>query len=445
MLPVRAAAASLLLLGCSGDPDPLIHAGRAQQLVIVATPARDGRALPTSQVEIRGVVAPGTVALVRGEVSDAALAALAEGRVLESVGERAVPIELRASAAGHVVAPLQPMSEGRHTLAVGSPRARHVFDVALGPPLAHVALARRDDAVVCLQAPSGPLTPLGPEATRAVEGAAGAPDDRCYTLSRPLPAALAREDGTIVALVPPSPPRAPRAASKDGCAPPRLALGGACVEVEDDRLVVLDAQTPSILWLDVGGARLRAELDELPAIVRGLAPASALHVTATWVPPEGVAASVVATVQTSPARARGVLTEALADPLGPEPDGEWVELANDGSSPLDVTGWSLRDGSGASALPSAVVAPYERVLLVTERFAPTAPAPPELCRTLPLAALGKNGLSNDGEALELVSPAGLVASRLPPAKARAGWSVSRSLDEALRDVVHAGPPTPCAP
>ncbi len=439
----------LLPLTCSlacgvGDPDPAAAPPRPA-LNVTTTPTLGGRAVSTSQLELRGELDATTVALVRGDVSDVALGSLAGGQLPSSVAARAVAIEVSPTETGVVVRARAPLAAERHTLAVGAPRTRVTLDVAPGPPLARVALSRDLDVVLCVDGPAGELVGVGAAPSTVLAGAPGAPDDRCFTVTRPLPAALARADGTLAALVPPSPPASPRAASTAACDPPRVALGRACADVEDDRLVVRGAPSPSLLWLDVGGVRLRAALDGSPTIVRGLAADAALGARAIWVPFAGDATSSDVTLRTGPALARAVLTEALADPLGPEPDAEWIELTNDGALPLDLTGYALRDSAGAAPLPSAVVAPYSRVLLVTPRFVPTTPPPPEGCRMLTLPSLGKNGLSNDGEALELLRPDGSVESRLPAAKARAGWSVSRELDRAFSDAVATGPPTPCAP
>ncbi|MCC6648521.1 MAG: lamin tail domain-containing protein [Polyangiaceae bacterium] len=441
--------ASLALLGstvlpsCGGDPDP--RPPPAPLVVVEAVPLLLGHPVPTSQLLVRGEIDPATVALVRGEVSDAALSALASGSLPTSVRSRSLPIDVERVEAGLVVRPRAPLTEERHTLAVGAPRARATLDVVSGPPEAVIALAGPDDVVACVDAPEDALIAVGAAPSRVTPGARGVEDDRCFTVSRPLPSALARSDGALVALVPPSPPEEPRASSSRRCAPPRVALGDACVEIEDDRLVVHDATTPSLLWLDADDARLRVSIRTLPATLRGLAPSSTMGVRAVWLPPSGAPVRAELTLRTTPPRARGVLTEALADPLGPEPDAEWVEIANDGALPLDLTGWGLRDEVGASTLPSAVLAPGARALLVTPRFVASEPPPSTSCRLLVVASLGKNGLSNEGEALELVTPDGAVASRLPAVKARAGWSVSRGLDASVDAAPAVGPPTPCAP
>lgn len=429
---------------CGGEPEPPPRAPRPS-VTITVTPLIGDHALPTSQLELRGDVDPATVALVRGDVSDAALGALTSGKLPASVAARTVAIDVTPSPSGFVVRARGLLTDERHTLAVGAPRARATFEVRAGPPTGRVALSRRDDVVLCVDEPQPSLFAVGVEPARVTPGASGAPDDRCFTVARPLPAALARADGALVALVPPSPPTAARGAMPGECPSPGVALGPACVDVEDDRLVVRGAPSPSLLWLDLGGARVRATLDGGATVLRGLTPETTTTARATWIPLDGAPVVRDVTLRTGPATARAVLTEALADPLGPEPDAEWIELGNDGALPLDLTGYTLRDAAGASPLPSAVVAPYSRVLLVTPRFVPTTPPPPGGCRLLRLPSLGKNGLSNDGEALALLTPDGAVASRLPAAKARAGWSVSRALDQALDDAVTSGPPTPCAP
>ncbi len=45
-----------------------------------------------------------------------------------------------------------------------------------------------------------------------------------------------------------------------------------------------------------------------------------------------------------------VLNEFMANPSGPEPDGEWIELYNKGGSSIDINGWVLYDAIDSHSL-----------------------------------------------------------------------------------------------
>ncbi|HEX7453740.1 MAG TPA: lamin tail domain-containing protein, partial [Polyangiaceae bacterium] len=155
-------------------------------------------------------------------------------------------------------------------------------------------------------------------------------------------------------------------------------------------------------------------------------------------------------VDTAAARARPVLNEVLADALGPEPQSEWIELVNDGSLALDLSGYSLQDSGGLTPLPAQVLAPEEYALLVRNDFTPNAsdvpPAPGAHLIRLP--NLGKSGLSNAGERLALQDSAGQECSALPALPAKPGQSLARLHLWSLDGDVSAfsfGTPTPGAP
>ena len=52
---------------------------------------------------------------------------------------------------------------------------------------------------------------------------------------------------------------------------------------------------------------------------------------------------------TSPVQMTELLSNSSADGM-PFPDGEWIELFNDGTSDIDLTGWSIMDGMGNSTI-----------------------------------------------------------------------------------------------
>jgi hypothetical protein len=128
------------------------------------------------------------------------------------------------------------------------------------------------------------------------------------------------------------------------------------------------------------------------------------------------------------------ITELHANPLGPEPAQEFVELENVGGEALDLGGLALEDEKGRDLLPPAVVGPGERVLVVPSGFdaaseKDTARAPgTQLVRVD--TRLGFDGLSNSGEMVRLRGRDGVLVSSYSAATpvstaAWAGKSVHR--------------------
>lgn len=104
---------------------------------------------------------------------------------------------------------------------------------------------------------------------------------------------------------------------------------------------------------------------------------------------------------------RVVITEVRADPLGREPSQEYVELFHAGDAPLDLAALSIADdlGEEGDALPSVVLSPGARVLVVADTFDPDAPPDPPVPAGVPLVrigtSIGDGGLSAAGEPVVL--------------------------------------------
>jgi hypothetical protein len=146
-----------------------------------------------------------------------------------------------------------------------------------------------------------------------------------------------------------------------------------------------------------------------------------------------------------------VINEVLANPLGPEPAQEWVELVNDGSIEADLAGYVLEDIGGKTDLPKARLAPGAHALIVNDAFVlddELDPVPAPRALVLHVPKLGKGGLSNSGEPLKLVDSTGRVVSRFPIGpRVKAGSSVARVLPsspDGLASSFKAGYPTPGA-
>jgi hypothetical protein len=112
-----------------------------------------------------------------------------------------------------------------------------------------------------------------------------------------------------------------------------------------------------------------------------------------------------------------VISEVLADPLGPDPDQEWVEIYNRDDRAVELEGWAIDDGTvGADggALPALRLQPHRYALVVGPRYRAGSGPDPFPAADVPLARLrapiGGRGLANRGEPLFLRRPDGALAS-----------------------------------
>jgi hypothetical protein len=213
------------------------------------------------------------------------------------------------------------------------------------------------------------------------------------------------------------------------CGEGELALGPACANVDDDRLVLRAAGAPSFWAFGLPSAALALVDAGRSFVLKGLDPAGVTRVRATALDVMGGTELVDVDVTTREPHAHVVINEVLSNPVGPETSGEWVELGNDGAAAVDLAGFVLRDAGGALTLPAAPLAPAELVLLVNESFEPDAALdvlPRARTRVVRLPTLGTSGLANGGEPLRLSDANGRLSSSFPSLPARAaGVSLAR--------------------
>ncbi len=221
------------------------------------------------------------------------------------------------------------------------------------------------------------------------------------------------------------------------CAADELAIGPGCLRVEDDRGIVEGPADPT-LWLVSAPANATVALAPKGRFVfRGLTPSNTELVRFRVRNLEREVFQGDVPVVTTSLRPHVVLNEVYANPNGPEPKAEWVELYNDGSASVELEGFRLRDAGGETVLPSFALAPGAFVLVVREDYDPDsgldiAPLPGTPLLRVP--SLGKSGLSNSGEPLVLESADGAASSAFPPSpKPKAGISVARCVPWALDD------------
>jgi hypothetical protein len=146
------------------------------------------------------------------------------------------------------------------------------------------------------------------------------------------------------------------------------------------------------------------------------------------------------TVELSPGAGPPIaVTEVYADPLGPEPAQEFVEIWNLGAESVDLSGWMIDDEGDANGdlLPEGTALdPGRAALLVAPGFDPACaddpqPAPGALIVYLS-SSIGSNGLKNTAaESIELYDASGAVVSRYggEAGKPTAGAAAFRILAE----------------
>jgi hypothetical protein len=117
---------------------------------------------------------------------------------------------------------------------------------------------------------------------------------------------------------------------------------------------------------------------------------------------------------------RLAISEVLANPNGPEPAQEYVEIVNVGTVGVDLTGWRITDDEAAAGdeLPAMTLPAGAIGLIVPVTFDEGGgpdPAPDNTAILLRLtgSTLGSGGLSNSGEPVFLVDSLGVTVSSFP--------------------------------
>jgi len=390
----------------------------------------------------------GAPSLFEGTLSSYYLGLIKQGALPDALLARQVPVVSWRTDSERIVAPLQPLLAGQYSLA-GVSGLLGEFQVTAGSPLLKRLWPPSGSAgsprfaVYCKQDPSddaplagallfdpgGPTVALsagvedeGPFSDRCAHIRAEAePEAGATWVPAPTVGPWAVEPSLFSA--PPPEPAAPLA-----CSAVEVSFGPGCAVAADDRLEV---RTPArdVLWIvhTERGALVEVTPPGAPLTVSGLAPGARQHVWGSAHERAGAVLSLDLLVQTAAARPRPILNEVLADPLGPEPASEWVELFNDGTLAVDLSGYFLQDGGGRIPLPHAFLDPKRYALLVRDDFAENGsdepPSPGTLLIHVP--ALGKSGLSNSGERLALLDSAGAPCSVLPALVGKPGQSLAR--------------------
>ncbi|MBN2341179.1 MAG: lamin tail domain-containing protein [Deltaproteobacteria bacterium] len=103
------------------------------------------------------------------------------------------------------------------------------------------------------------------------------------------------------------------------------------------------------------------------------------------------------------------ITEVLADCIGDEPDGEFVEIANWGTDTIDLAGWMIDDNGDQNGdiIVEGMLASGQVAVLALDGFAPLDGL------VIPLdSSIGSSGLKNSAsESVELYDAGGAVVDR----------------------------------
>jgi hypothetical protein len=449
-------------------PGAATGAGDAPRLELVPdTPSDAAFPVLRARLHLPGIAASEVdlerVLIVRGEVREAHLRQIVAGELSNALSERVVPslTWMEDGAPGEVVvvaAPTTALTPGEtYAVACGAPPLAEHLQVGAdsAPPLLERIWPPVDAGATVTMGvwcgdddlPAGiELVQLSPEGVHGElrRGAADETGARCVRFEGTAaqaagegpfvgPPALGLERGDPIASLDPRPfamEAAPPGALVIPCEAGEVPFGPGCARVLDDRILARSGGAP-LLWA-IAGEGLDLVIASGPGdpfLVSPLPPLHTIALDLVVVDAAGRSARSAFSAVTLAPMPHVVITEALANPLGPEPGQEWVELYNDGLIGADLGGYLLLDVGGETALPQATLPSGGYALVVNESFVEDdeldpPPAPGTLI--LRVAKLGKNGLANGGEPLRLKDEGGLVVSRTPATPAPGpGMSLSR--------------------
>lgn len=447
-------------VGCAGPGLELPGATRQGGLELELEPVAGLSALPLNFRGRLRAAPPGEIWLFRGALSDYHDRALRQDELPQTLVERAVPLRFWREGTDCLLQPLvwlEPDAEyglaltghGRvatlRTAGEALPRAERFFPLGVAPAEAAVFCG----AEFPEQLPGSTLEPGG-ISLRVTRGIFEVARQDCVTL-------VAERVPSEPALAPPSLAGVllePSAVAAPGPAVARAAdcplgelMAGACLEMQDDR-VLLSSSGVSALWLltEPRAVELSVSAFERRPLLENLVPGTSYELAGQVVLASGERISLAHGFSTAFERRHLVINEVLANAVAAEPESEWIEIVNDSSRRASLAGLWLEDGGGTVPLPGAELAPGELALLVSAGFRASALdvslAPGVQLVVLP--SLGARGLANSGEPLMLVGPEGIL-SRFPAlAASKPGRSLARRApatadDDAQGFALHGAP------
>jgi hypothetical protein len=431
-----------LLCACS-EPAFELPAGPGSSLEVTLSPVTSSEeAAPLLRANVPRAPRAATPWLLAGRVSDYHSRALRRGELSEGLREQAVPIRYWRDASGLWLQPLRLLELGAgYTLALTGSGVLRYFEVAHtsraplqrlfpGPDSAASRLA-----VLCGAEPEGALEhelllEPGHVALSMTDGVLGRAGEGCITarVEGELlePAVMPPQIGGSLADPRPFHPLELASPEPAHCGSGQL-VGEACLEVLDDRVQVTSPGEGLWLLSHPASNQVVVPPSSPSVLVRGLTPETRVALAGSWFSVAGSDHPFELVVTMARARQHVVINEVLANPRGPEPQAEWIELINDSERATTLEGLWLEDAGGSVPLPAVPMLPGEIVLLVSDGFRATGldvPVAPST-RVIELESLGARGLTNSGEPLLLVGPEGII-SRFPLVSSPdAGRSIAR--------------------
>ncbi|MEQ8459761.1 MAG: lamin tail domain-containing protein [Sandaracinaceae bacterium] len=198
------------------------------------------------------------------------------------------------------------------------------------------------------------------------------------------------------------------------CHPDEHDLEVGCALVDDRSVTFRLAATEAVrVRVEAAGRRLLAVAPRGDATLRldGLSPEATVRPRFVLTDYAGATWETQSVLSTTPPLATISIEEVRADPLGPEPRQEYVEVLNWGDETVDLLGFSITDRASSEGdfIPrTARLAPGQRALIVGAAFDPEEGSDPEVPPGTPLirleGALGTGGLANRGEPVFLRDP-----------------------------------------
>jgi hypothetical protein len=108
-----------------------------------------------------------------------------------------------------------------------------------------------------------------------------------------------------------------------------------------------------------------------------------------------------------------LISEVLYDPLGTEPNEEWIEVYNNTSSPIELTDWTISDNISTDVISPTVTIPVGgcMVIAASQDFYTNYP---DFTGDIVFVADGRigNGLGNSGDRLILKDGEGIVIDQM---------------------------------
>lgn len=439
----------LVLLGCEPAlPVPSTQTEEPPSIHLELSPAASPDAIAAvTHLRLVGAGKEG-VTLVAGEVGPRQLDQIAEADLSKALAERIVPAVTWVEGDDAVVAPLVPLPQGERFDLVVAEREL-VFPLTVSAtalaPLTRLfpppgVIAGSVEVVFCAPTPLEPLDeeaallPDGPRG-RFVTRSPGGGGARCVRfvsaeavsgewMPPPFVGPLLPLEPAPIAVAEPT--ASPQPVS---CDAPEIAIGPGCARIEDDRMVLRPPDAPVFWTISSEGLDQAFATDGgREVVVAGLTPDSVVDLLVETLDLGGAWAQHAVRVETLPPRPRFVLNEIYANPVGEEPEQEWIEIVNAGSASGDLSACTFQDIGGEVALPPAWIGPGAFVVVVNSTFDPASeydPAPAGSATVLTVEKLGKNGLSNSGEPTKLVCDDGTVSRAPAEPKPKPGMSLAR--------------------